>query len=240
LFFVPRTATSFFVRTLGFNEEDEERTTLKHGVLFTVLALAIAVALMPSASAGTISASGEGWCVAGGCMNTNTMYISNTSAGESAGFEFNDWFAFNIPSGSITNAAISIWNDGGNYYTTSPSPIYNLYEATSIDFVGLTGNGTILGSVLFSVADTGNSDYITLVLNAAGIAALNASQGGQIVLGGSASGLNPPNEDEIFGWTGGTPVAYLTLSSGAVPEPGSLMLLGGGLLALGLLKRSVR
>jgi hypothetical protein len=241
LFFVPRTAAAFFGRTLGFNEEDEEITILKHGVLFAVLALAIAVALMPLASAGTISASGEGWCNNGdwGCNNTDTTAIWNTFAG-TEGSEYNDWFAFNIPSGSITNATISIWNDGEDYYTSSPSPVYNLYEATSFDFAGLTGNGTIFSSVLYSVADTGASEYVTLVLNASGIAALNASQGGQIVFGGSATGLQGGGDD-IFGYTDGYPAAYLTLNSTtSIPEPGSLMLLGGGLLALGLFKRSSR
>ena len=214
---------------------------MKHGVLFTVLALAIAVALMPLASAGTISASGEGWCEAGGyyCNNTSTTSIADTAAGTDGNVELNDWFAFNSPSESITNATISIWNFGMDYYTTSPSPVYNLYQATSIDYTGLTGNGTILGSVLFSVADTGTSEFVTITLSAAGIAALNASRGGQIIFGGSATGLNPPNADEIFGYTDGTPIAYLTVNS-TIPEPGSLMLLGGGLLALGLLKRSVR
>lgn len=215
---------------------------MKHGVLFTVLALAIAVVLMPSASAGTISASGEGWCNNGGwgCNNTDTTAIWNTFAGMEEGTEYNDWFAFNIPSGSITNATISIWNSGDDYYTSSPSPVYNLYEATGFDFAGLTGNGTIFSSVLYSVADTGSDQYVTLVLNAAGIAALNASQGGQIVFGGSATGLQG-GEDDIFGYTNGLPAAYLTINStSSVPEPGSLMLLGGGLLALGLLKRSVR
>jgi hypothetical protein len=179
------------------------------------------------ASAGTIVATGDGWCsVNFGCNNTNTSATANTFAGnEIADGLFHDWFAFALPPTPVSSATISIYN----YYFNAngdPSAVYNLYAASSFSYSGLV-SGPSLGSISVSTADTGVSYYVTITLNGAGLAALNANLGTTFVFGGQG-GVNPLLESQIFGYTDGTPVPYLTING--VPEPGSLILFGTGLV----------
>lgn len=73
------------------------------GVAATLLLLA------SLASAGSVSASGEGWCPnAGPCDNTSTAVITNMFAGNSFGRYYNDFVALTLPSSHISSATISI------------------------------------------------------------------------------------------------------------------------------------
>jgi hypothetical protein len=199
------------------------------GVVATLLLLA------SLASAGSVSATGEGWCDNHSfCNNTNTSALANTFAG-SQGFLYQDWFAFTLPSSPISSATISIWNDAQNH-NTDASAVYNLYAATAFSYGGLA-TGPSLGSISVSAADTGVSEYITITLNAAGLAVLNAHLGTTFIFGG-AGGMNPALVSQIFGYTFGTPDAYLTYNTAAVtPEPASLLMLGSGLVGMASLLR---
>lgn len=135
----------------------------------------------------------------------------------------------------MTSASINIWNDGQNS-TTNASVVYNLYEAAGISYGGLE-SGPSLGSINVGDADTGVSHYVTIDLNAAGLAALNANLGGQIILGGVLAGASSADFVEFVGYTDGTPEAYLNISATTTPEPGSVMLLGMGLLGLAAMVR---
>ena len=195
----------------------DDRMNVRFATLLT-LALALGVGV---ARADIITASGEGWCnSAGVCNNTNTAALNNTFAGSQLqGSIYRDWFAFNLPNlgAPITGATISIWNDSGDI-THNPAAIYDLIGASGISF-GSLGTGPILGSDSVATADNRISHYENITLNAAGLALLNADQGSLVLFGGDVAGANTAQEIEIFGYTGGTPAALLTVETSAVPEP---------------------
>ncbi|MGD0014054.1 MAG: PEP-CTERM sorting domain-containing protein [Bryobacteraceae bacterium] len=207
-----------------------------------VIAGLVALIAVP-VHAATVAATGEGWCglyAVGGerCGNTDTSLIRNTYAGNSPGEGvFRDWFAFNIPSlgGPVLNATLWIWNHGWNS-TQDPSGTYTLYNPSAIDYASLAV-GPGLGSVTAAVADTGVSHYVGIPLNATALSLLNAAQGSQFLFGGAVDIIDPSLLVEFFGYTDGTPVAMLDLNSTAIPEPGMIGMLLGGLAALGLARR---
>jgi len=206
-----------------------------------IAASVIALASMGvnTAIAAPISASGQGWCESGLTCN-GVSGIHNTFAGQENTL-FRDWFTFAIPSlGTITGATINIWNDGGNHTSESDS-IYNLHAATSITYAGLAAGGS-LGSVSLVTADTGTSGYVSITLNALGLADLFAAEGGNFTFGGVVSPITISGFDDpsIFGFTGGTPVAQLTLSTTAVPEPFTFSLVGTGLAGAVAMRRRRR
>jgi hypothetical protein len=181
-----------------------------------------------TAIAAPISATGQGWCESGLTCN-GVSGIHNTFAGQETTL-FRDWFTFAIPSvGTITGATINIWNDSSNH-TSEADSIFNLHAATSITYAGL-GAGGSLGSVSLVSADTGISGYTSIALNALGLADLLASEGGNFTFGGVVSPITISGFDDpsIFGFTSGTPVAQLVLSTTSVPEPLTLSLFGAGL-----------
>ena len=195
-----------------------------------LLALALLVGCSV-AQAATINATGTGWCNNDtGCNNTNTLAINNHFAGESVSRIYRNWIAFNVPTygAQITSATISIWNDGQNS-NSNPTAVYNLYEAASISFGGLT-NGPSLGQILVDTANTGVDEYITITLNAAGLAVLNANQGGQLIFGG-----NNDDGGQIFGYTGGVPSPFI--SANVIPIPAAVWLFGSALAGLGWFRR---
>ena len=179
------------------------------------------------ARADVFNATGEGWCELGGpCDNTSNTSLANTFAGSFGGI-YDDWLAFSLPNlgTPITSATLSIFNSGSDF-TQNPGAIYNLYGASGISFASLA-TGPILGSDPLATADNGVDHYESISLNAAGLALLNANQGGLVLFGGDVAGASSASDVQIFGYTNGTPQAMLLTveTAAAVPEPRSVAVL---------------
>ena len=156
--------------------------------------------------------------------NANKTDIDNYIVGVS-GDMFNDFFTFSIPVGigTITSASLSAPRGGDGGASTAGVPFtYSLFDVStsaavlnantgaSAAIFNDLGSGVSYGSILVSNLTT--PDPLVITLDAAAIAAINASNGGFFSIGG-------------------------TLTPSSVPEPSSALLLASALLALAVWKR---
>ncbi|MCC6778048.1 MAG: hypothetical protein IT537_15655 [Hyphomicrobiales bacterium] len=213
--------------------------TLLRDMFIGLAILLLATPLAPPASALTIFASGSGWCSNSfGCNSADTTTINNHAAGHFAasGADFRNWFAFDIPDGTVfaPGATIHIWSSLSNT-TSEPDAPYYLVAASGFSYAGLA-SGAILGTIKLGDANTGTDHYASIALNATAIALLNGAAGGNFLFGGYVVFAGDPLEDGVFGFSDGTPIAFLdTSSSSAVPVPAALPLFASGLGVIGLL-----
>lgn len=106
-----------------------------------------------------------------------------------------------------------------------------------IGYFADAGDGAIYGSRDFSPAD----DFMTrnITLNAEAIAALNAARGGFFQLGAQLTSLSGQTavREMLFSRFEREPWSGLTLVTGPVPEPSSLVLMLGVVVGLAFLRR---
>lgn len=170
-------------------------------------------------------------------------------------------FDFGGLGGGYTDALLRIWNPGlpdgevDGFGSPDPAETFQLYDvSTSIPSLldgtaGLAafddlGTGAVFGSYVATPMDNGR--FVDILLNDAGLAALNSRAGNLFAFGGALSTLNgdPTDSERLFAGTGteqpGNPanrVSLLLTSRIAVPEPGSLALLLAGLAGLAYVRR---
>ena len=191
-----------------------------------------------SALAAVITATGSGWINSAGSSNATGFdeeYFYNTLAGWTNNLEYHDWFSFVLPTVEITDATLFVWNDAQNPSPNAvdPDATFHLYAASDFTFAGLT-TGASLGSVRVADANTGVDHFVGIDLNAAGLSALAAAQGGRVSFGGSITTTYPDpatNQLFAFGHYPHTPTAYLRYN--VIPEPETYAVLFAGLGLVG-------
>ncbi len=186
----------------------------------------------------------RGWYVDTGTHDpTNDSYFAGTDFGSS----LHDFFAFNIvspvPGQTYSAATLNLYNPGS---TAAISDVFELWDYTGgiasliagsggIAAYNDLGTGISFGTTMFSTAD--DATTLSIVLNSEAVSAINAASGGQFVIGGSVlSGAN-----FLFGNSKTNNPAdgrtSLTLTTSAVPEPSSLVMLMCGVTGFSVLRR---
>ncbi len=158
---------------------------------------------------------------------------------------FRNFFVFNLAGYTDPNpigaAELRLFNPPNGYTSPNPTETYSLFDVTTpiptlvatntgrTDIFADLGSGLSYGSRVVSAAD--NNRIVSVTLNAAAVAALNANRGGLFALGGALTTLGPPGNEFVFGSSGlSIDVRQLVLTP--VPEPATLMLLGTGVPVL--------
>lgn len=232
---------------------------MKLPTTFAVAALGFAVSATP-ASAQLLNASAAGqYSSAGDYAAGGTGYVTGAFEREYRGFFVFDLPAFSTP---IVSAKLDLFNFGGTddvppgFYSEDATETLSFFQfggsipALLAGGSGLTGTFDDLGSGAHygstSVGAGSNGQYVSLFLNAAFLADLNAAAGGRFAFGSALTSLADPNGYEfVFGNTdlaSASPAVRLTLTAattpvGAVPEPSSYTPFAGGVLGLLALRR---
>jgi len=164
-------------------------------------------------------------------------------AGHFDGQDYRNYLIFNLSgvSGTVTGATIQIFSafragSPGIYILFDVSTPASILMASNSGSTGIAifndlGSGTEYGKIRVGLTD--NGVVLTINLNAAAVAALNATGGGIFAVGGFFTAPSAPADSFVFGGSERDPRNRLILSvTGAVPEPMTILLLGTGLAGL--------
>jgi hypothetical protein len=209
------------------------------------MALLSALGITAPARADVINAIDSGWYSAAGA---HTSQNDNYITGELLGSERRSFVVFDLTAvvDEIVTASVHLYNPDNvtpglrGYVSPDATETLALYDVTTaIDTLRLSqvdavaiftdlGSGAVLGGRTVSAADNGTT--VSIVLNADGLAALNAARGGLFALGAGLTTLGSFGDEYVFGFAeaiGNPSVRELNFRTVPdVPEPATLSLLG--------------
>lgn len=220
-----------------------------------IACLLLGCALGAPAGAVTLVAVDRGWYRADGLHQpTNTNYAAGRYYADPTDLtvlsDYRNFFVFDLSSlsGTVTSATLTLFLPPSGYLSSDATETYQVHDvSTSIaSLVAGTGGtlafsdlggGSAFGSVTVNAA--AQSTPINIALNAAGLAYLGTALGGQVALGGAVTTLSGQSLQSVFGNTlnASSSWSLLSIETATVPVPAALWMLGGGLAALGFLRR---
>ncbi len=234
-------------------------TSMQVKVLMRYLALCALPLIGLQAHAAVIHATDLGHYEASGMHDPSS---TNYAVGTAPGFEFNNFFVFDLTAyHAISSAVLQVYLLGdsetptppvtifpaGGYISHDSAETWDLFDVgTDIGtLVGGTGgvsafddlgSGTAFGSVVITAADEGSQ--VEVALNTAALASLNAANG-LWAIGGALSTATPGIVNFVFGYSHLPPSsAQLIVQEADIPLPTTPWLLGIGLLILSTVKRN--
>jgi hypothetical protein len=203
-----------------------------------VMALAVvgALAVMPSANATTVYTFSNDHCT-GGCLPfTNSITVTQNGA--------------NTVDISVTGSFGFVSTGAGGTGATNGSFFFNLIGNPTIAVTNLTSGWTLISTAAGTLAGDGFSGEMEYGLNCGTCSGANpklpplnftVTAAGLTEASFNDPGLTPANDRAIFVAdilaNGNTGLVGATGGGSSVPEPISLSLVGGGLLALGLFRK---
>ncbi len=121
---------------------------------------------------------------------------------------------------------------------------YNVSSHSGIDSVGLDFNGTFWGKAIASVTETVFHDGVQVgeAYVACGSGQAGCTMTDNIALSGTFTDLYIQKDIQLDSYAGkaGANLSYVDQTFALAPEPSTLAMLGGGLLAAGLLRRRAK
>jgi hypothetical protein len=168
----------------------------------------------------TVDAADSGWWDSTGSHDaSNDNFIVGT-----LGTQYRDFFVFDLSAVSlpIVGAQLRLFQQSGAYGSLDPTETYTVFDVTTpIPDLGASGSGQTaifddlgtgasFGSTTVSAADNGG--FVSVTLNAAALASLNASSGGLAAVGGALTSLGGSAGQFDFGGSGAHNLRQLVLT----------------------------
>ncbi|MCH8878784.1 MAG: hypothetical protein IID34_02745 [Planctomycetes bacterium] len=197
----------------------------------------------------TLGAANRGWIRDSDFLANGSGPVMNYIVGtldKAGGIHFRNWFVFDLTAVLTPIASAELLLDNPSIFSDDGFEVYQLTSTTSTPATliaagggagvfGSLGTGTVFSTItVYDPADDGAT--LSLALNAAGIAFLNANLGGLVAFSGRVTTLDASPTEALFGSSGSA--AFSTdLHLTPIPAPGAALLAMMGLPLVGWFKR---